>query len=60
MFKKYNRVLFAAVYLIIVLTVNYFYDLSYTTLTILFAIFLALLWIYDVAKLKSEEKINEK
>ncbi len=49
--RKNIRVLFAAVYLFGVLTLNYFYDLSNTTLTILFAIFLALLWIYDITKL---------
>ena len=60
MIRKYFRALLATVYLIIVLTVNYLYNLSNTTLTILFAIYLALLWIFDIAKIKSDEKKNEK
>jgi uncharacterized membrane protein YfcA len=60
MLRKYIRGLFATVYLFVVLTLNYFYDLSNTTLTILFGIFLALLWIYDIAKLKSDETKNKK
>ncbi len=56
MFKKYIRVLFAAVYLSVVLTLNYLYDLSNTTLTVFFAIFLALLWFYDIVQLKFKEK----
>lgn len=51
--------MFAVLYMIIVLCTNYFYELSNTTLTILLAIFLVLLLIYDVAKLKSEEKKKE-
>lgn len=56
MIKKYFRTLLATVSLIIVLTVNYFYNLNNRSLTILFAIYLALLWSYDIAKLKSDEK----
>jgi uncharacterized membrane protein HdeD (DUF308 family) len=59
MIRKYFRVIFATVSLIIVLTLNYFFNLSNTTLTILFAIYLAFLWVYDIAKLKSEEKKNK-
>jgi hypothetical protein len=47
------RKLIATIYLLVVLTTNYFYDLNNITLIVLFAIFLIFLWFEDIGKLKS-------
>jgi hypothetical protein len=50
------RKLIATIYLLVVFTINYFYDLNNISLIVLFAIFLIFLWVEDIAKLKSRGK----
>lgn len=50
------RKLIATIYLLVVFTINYFYDLNNISLIVLFAIFLVFLWVEDIGKLKSGGK----
>lgn len=59
MLRKYVKVLFATIYLAIVLTLNHFYELKNTSLAILFVIYIGLLWTYDIIKLKIDGREEE-
>ncbi|MDT8858795.1 hypothetical protein N0O92_01040 [Alkalihalobacillus sp. MEB130] len=56
MIKKYAKVWFAAVFLLVVLMLNTFFDLPSGALLGLFAFYLVSIWVFDVVKMKAEEK----
>ncbi|WP_162467778.1 hypothetical protein [Alkalihalophilus pseudofirmus] len=58
--SKYVRTILGLSYLIIVLLLNWIFDLSLSLLTILFAGFLAMLWVVDILDyFKRSRKIKE-
>lgn len=58
--SKYVRTILGFSYLIIVLLLNWIFDLSLSLLTILFAGFLAILWVVDILDyFKRSKKVKE-